>query len=190
VFLLKKKEKKMMNFNKKMLAVAMLFSMAFVSGVVAKKDPIVGAWWYNQETFGVKVYGVAVFHEDGTWLAHDSANLTQFIAPILPLGQYTTIETGNWTKTDKGTYNLHASFVLLQRGLDSRTSPCSPTEDAAAPACPTVRFDVTGSFVFDPGTQCKQASSPDFTVRAATLDTFEILPGDPIPSFRTWFKLS
>jgi hypothetical protein len=184
----------MKNFNI-ILTVAMLFSVASVSHVIAKaeshsKDPIVGAWWWNQSIAETVDFGVAVFNEDGTWVSHESAALTRFLpgtADLAPLGVFLTIFTGTWTKTDKGIYSLVASSVVVARNFDSRTFPCTTPADAAAPACPTARVRIVGDFVLQPGSKCKKASTA-FTGTFLTLDTLEPIFSNT--SNRDWFKLS
>jgi hypothetical protein len=200
-----KKDGAMMNVQrtlKTVLTASLLMSMAAIShaegkaDTAGKRDKIVGAWTYNQTQGSTTVSGVAVFQADGTFITHDTWALTQSVPQVGTTvgsqGLYMTITTGKWEKTAKRTYALKGSNVDLLRGRDSSNN-CITTTNLAAPACPDIRWRVTGSLIVKQGTHCTVASSPDLLFTRCNLDiTNGIMcnPNDnPIAATRVWQKI-
>lgn len=179
---------------KAVYAMSFFVSLVYIPLTITKskaQDPIVGAWVFNQETGPNALHGVAVFNADGTFIAHDSGDLTQALPLLAPGGAFITLSSGSWEKKAKGIYILVSTNVALLRGINCTTF--APV-DLASPACPLARIRVISDFIFDPG--CQTAGSSRITTFHQVDDLTLALPLAPpfgpvlpLPSNRVWQKL-
>lgn len=105
----------------------------------AAQDPLVGPWLCNVSLHGNNFFGVILFHADGTFVLHESIDLTQAIVNGPP-GFFITVTEGTWHKSSDFQYQAVASNVALARGLQCSPDGSDFPDCLALPAIPLARL--------------------------------------------------